>query len=86
VSHADPATNLLSFPSSLPIFVAPAALARLGHAGGEVNITKAAAKEQIIQGVSNNASCSIEEIIEARQPGQPIFFQVSTSSRLQDHK
>jgi len=66
----------LSFPSSLPIFVAPAALARLGHSGGEVNITKASAKEGIIQGISNNASCSIEEIMEARERGQPLFFQV----------
>lgn len=76
ISHADAATTLLSFPSSLPIFVAPAALARLGHPGGEVNITKASAKEGIIQGISNNASCSIEEIMEAREPGQPLFFQL----------
>ncbi|KAG8814621.1 Cytochrome b2, mitochondrial precursor [Serendipita sp. 399] len=51
-------------------------LARLGHPGGEVNITKAAAKEGIIQGLSNNASCSIEEIIEAREKDQPLFFQI----------
>ncbi|PVG04131.1 hypothetical protein CPB86DRAFT_693832 [Serendipita vermifera] len=76
VSHASPTTTVLSFPSSLPIFVAPAALARLGHPGGEVNITKAAAKEGIMQGISNNASCSIEEIMEAREPGQPLFFQL----------
>ncbi|KAG9042290.1 Cytochrome b2, mitochondrial precursor [Serendipita sp. 407] len=77
ISHASPTTTVLSFPSSLPIFVAPAALARLGHPGGEVNITKAAAKEGIIQGVSNNASCSIEEIMEAKEANQHLFFQVS---------
>jgi L-lactate dehydrogenase (cytochrome) len=57
--------------------VAPAALARLGHPGGEVNMTKAAAKEGIIQAISSNASCSIEEITEAREPGQPLIFQVN---------
>ncbi|CAG7849226.1 Cytochrome b2, mitochondrial; AltName: Full=L-lactate dehydrogenase [Cytochrome]; AltName: Full=L-lactate ferricytochrome C oxidoreductase; Short=L-LCR; Flags: Precursor [Serendipita indica DSM 11827] len=76
VSHASPTTNILSFPSSLPIFVAPAALARLGHPGGEVNITRASAKEGIIQGISNNASCSIEEIVSAREEGQVLFFQL----------
>ena len=66
---------MLSFPSSLPIFVAPTALARLGHPGGELNILRAAAMEGIIQAISNNASCSIEEIMTARSTKQPLFFQ-----------
>ena len=37
--------------SSLPIFVAPAALARLGHPDGEMNLTRAAGAEGILQSV-----------------------------------
>jgi L-lactate dehydrogenase (cytochrome) len=38
-------------PSSLPIFIAPAALARLGHPDGEMNLVRAAGKAGILQGV-----------------------------------
>lgn len=38
--------------SSLPIFIAPAALARLGHPDGEMNLVRAAGSERILQGVS----------------------------------
>ena len=75
VSEVSTDTKILSFRSSLPIFVAPTALARLGHPGGEVNILRAAAAEGVIQAISNNASCSIEEIMVARSARQPLFFQ-----------
>lgn len=42
---------MLGFSCSLPIFICPAALARLGHPDGEMNLVKAAAKEDIIMGV-----------------------------------
>lgn len=38
-------------PSSLPIFISPAALARLGHPDGEINLVRAAGKAGILQGV-----------------------------------
>jgi L-lactate dehydrogenase (cytochrome) len=40
-----------------------------------VNILRAAAAEGIIQAISNNASCSVEEIMAARSANQPLFFQ-----------
>jgi L-lactate dehydrogenase (cytochrome) len=43
---------MLGMQVTLPIYVAPAAMAKLGHPDGEVNITKAAGKTGIIQGVS----------------------------------
>ena len=67
---------MLGYPCSLPIFVAPAALARLGHPDGEMNIARVAGSEGIVMGLSNNASCSREEVMSVRKPGQPIFFQV----------
>jgi L-lactate dehydrogenase (cytochrome) len=38
--------------SSLPIFISPAAMAKLGHPLGEVNLTKGAGECGIVQGVS----------------------------------
>jgi L-lactate dehydrogenase (cytochrome) len=42
---------ILNMPSSLPIFISPAALARLGHPDGEMNLVRAAGKAGILQGV-----------------------------------
>ncbi|KAI0321804.1 FMN-dependent dehydrogenase-domain-containing protein [Amylostereum chailletii] len=68
--------RLFGHPSSLPIFICPAALARLGHPDGEMNMVRAAGKAGILQGVSNNASCSTAEIMSAKLPGQPLLFQL----------
>ena len=38
-------------PSSLPIYVSPAALARLGHPDGEMNMVRAAGAEGLLYGV-----------------------------------
>lgn len=38
--------------STLPIFISPAAMAKLGHPLGEVNLTKGAGRCGIVQGVS----------------------------------
>ena len=42
---------MLGLPCSLPIFIAPAALARLGHPDGEMNLVKVAGSEKIMMGV-----------------------------------
>lgn len=42
---------MLGLPTSLPIWIAPAALARLGHPDGEMNLARAAGAEGILQGV-----------------------------------
>lgn len=77
VSICDPSTTLLSTPSSLPIFISPAALARLGHPLGEVNLTRGAYRTGIIQCVSSNASLSYAAIATARpDPKQVLWFQL----------
>lgn len=37
---------------SLPIYISPAAMAKLGHPDGELNLTRGAGKTGIVQGVS----------------------------------
>ncbi|TEB39247.1 hypothetical protein FA13DRAFT_459719 [Coprinellus micaceus] len=76
VGDCDPSTTILGYSSSIPVFVSGAALARLGHPKGEINITRAAAKEGIIQMVSSNASLSKEDIMAAADPTQTLFFQL----------
>ncbi|KAI0068414.1 hypothetical protein BV25DRAFT_1867388 [Artomyces pyxidatus] len=76
VSKCDPSTNILGYNSSIPVFVSGAALARLGHPLGEINITRGAYSTGIIQMVSSNASFSSGQISEARlSPDQTLFFQ-----------
>lgn len=63
-------------PSSLPIYIAPAAMAKLGHPDGELNLTRGAGTTGIIQGISSNASCSMDEMLAEREEGQPLFYQL----------
>ncbi|KIY72836.1 hypothetical protein CYLTODRAFT_388100 [Cylindrobasidium torrendii FP15055 ss-10] len=76
VRDCSPATKILGFDSSLPLFVSGAALAKLGHPLGEANITRGAHKGGIIQMVSSNASLSFAEVAAAAEPGQTLFFQL----------
>ncbi|KAI0251317.1 FMN-dependent dehydrogenase-domain-containing protein [Lactifluus subvellereus] len=76
VSKVSTASVILGMPSSLPIFISPAALARLGHHNGEMNLVRAAGKTGILQGISINASCSVAEIMSTKQPKQHLIFQL----------
>ncbi|WWC89600.1 uncharacterized protein L201_004525 [Kwoniella dendrophila CBS 6074] len=69
-------TEFVGMKTELPIFISPAAMAKLGHPLGEVNLTKGAGKCGIVQGISINASCSLDEIMEAREKGQQVMFQI----------
>jgi len=68
---------MLGYKSSIPVYISGAALARLGHPLGEVNLTRGAHKTGILQMVSSNSSLSYAQIAAARaSPDQPIFFQL----------
>ncbi|KAG9074236.1 Cytochrome b2, mitochondrial precursor, partial [Ceratobasidium sp. 370] len=85
-SRVQTSTTILGIPTSLPIFVSPAALARLGHPQGEVGITRGVASEGIIQGISINASCSLQEITDARSTDfSPSASTTPLSSPRQTH-
>lgn len=62
--------------SSLPVYISPAAMAKLGHPDGELNLTRGAGKAQIIQGISANASVGLDEMLDNRKEGQPIVYQL----------
>nr|XP_019042836.1 L-lactate dehydrogenase [Kwoniella bestiolae CBS 10118]OCF21766.1 L-lactate dehydrogenase [Kwoniella bestiolae CBS 10118] len=81
VKEVDTSTKILGYDSTIPLWISPAAMAKLGHPDGEVNLTKGAASTGIIQCISSFASCSVEEITSARQPNQPLFFQLYVNSK-----
>ncbi|KAF9446522.1 hypothetical protein P691DRAFT_794412 [Macrolepiota fuliginosa MF-IS2] len=76
VSNVDWTTTILGQKSSMPVYISATALGKLGHPDGELNVTRAAAKHGVIQMIPTLASCSFDEIVDAAQPGQPLFLQL----------
>ena len=58
-------SSILGIPTSLPVFVAPAAMARLAHPDGELALARGAKAEGILQVISTNASYPLREIVES---------------------
>lgn len=58
VGQVDMTTSLVqgTVDAALPVYVSPAAMAKLGHADGELNLTRAAGLGGIVQGVSRCSS------------------------------
>ena len=67
--ECDVSTTILGHKVGLPIFVSPAAMARLAHPSGEAGIAQACSKFGALQIISNNASMTPEQIVENAKPG-----------------
>lgn len=73
----DTSTTLLGqFGVRTPVFVCPAAMARLAHPDGEAGIARAAAHFGACQIVSNNASMTPEQIVSGAAEGQVFGWQL----------
>ncbi|KAH9888256.1 FMN-dependent dehydrogenase-domain-containing protein [Xylariomycetidae sp. FL2044] len=75
----DTSTTLAGDPKNkvdIPIFVAPAAMARLAHPDGEAGIARACARFGAAQIVSNNASMTPEQVVAGARPGQVFGWQL----------
>ncbi|KAI0136667.1 FMN-dependent dehydrogenase [Xylariales sp. AK1849] len=75
-TSCDSSTSLLGHQVGLPLFVAPAAMARLAHPDGEQGIARAASKFGALQIISNNASMTPEQIVADAPPGQIFGWQL----------
>ncbi|KAJ5608234.1 hypothetical protein N7537_004853 [Penicillium hordei] len=75
VRSADAGTNILGGSYKLPLFVSPAAMAKLIHPDGECAIARACANKGIMQGISNNSSYTMDELRGAA-PSADFFFQL----------
>ena len=72
----DLSTTLLGNNVGLPIYVSPAAMARLAHPTGENGIAKACSRFGALQIISNNASMKPEQIVADAPPGQVFGWQL----------
>ncbi|UKZ66699.1 uncharacterized protein TrAtP1_007870 [Trichoderma atroviride] len=80
-TQCDLSTTLLGHKVGLPIYISPAAMARLAHPDGELGIARAAAKFGALQLVSNNSSMTPEEIAAEAKPGQMFGWQLYVQNR-----
>ncbi|EDN11086.1 cytochrome b2 [Histoplasma capsulatum] len=76
VQNVDISTTMLGSPTSVPFYVTATALGKLGHPEGEVCLTRAANTHNVIQMIPTLASCSFDEIVDARGPDQVQWLQL----------
>ncbi len=74
VSVIDTATRLLGESWETPVFLCPTSSGKAFHPDGEMAVARAARAKGYHQVLSTVASCSIEEVTEAR--GAPVWFQL----------
>lgn len=74
--NCDTSTSFLGHNVKLPIYVSPAAMARLAHPDGEHGIAQACEQYGAMQVISQNASMTPEQIVADAKPGQVFGWQL----------
>lgn len=91
VEKVDYSTTMLGTKVDIPFYVTATALGKLGHPEGETVLTKGAHKHNVVQMIPTLASCSFDEIVDARQPDQTQWLQLyvnkdrSITKRIVEH-
>jgi isopentenyl diphosphate isomerase/L-lactate dehydrogenase-like FMN-dependent dehydrogenase len=75
-TKCDTSTTLLGHRVGVPLYVSPAAMARLAHPDGEHGIAQGISQFGALQIISNNASMTPEQIVEGSAPGQIFGWQL----------
>lgn len=76
VENVDFSTTMLGTKTDIPFYVTATALGKLGNPEGEVVLTRAADKHNIIQMIPTLASCSFDEIMDAASDSQVQWLQL----------
>ncbi|KAL6814150.1 FMN-dependent dehydrogenase domain-containing protein [Trichoderma afarasin] len=76
VANIDLSTTMLGTKVDAPFYVTATALGKLGHPEGEVLLTRAARSHNVIQMIPTLASCSFDELVDARQGDQVQWLQL----------
>jgi L-lactate dehydrogenase (cytochrome) len=76
VSRISMRSKILGHNTAFPVYVTATALGRLADPAGETALTRACHTHGIIQMIPTLASCTLDEILAARAPGQVQFFQL----------
>ena len=81
VKDIDMTTSILGVKSSLPLYFTATALGKLAHDDGELAISRAAAKTDVIYMLPTLSSYTLAEMLDVRQPGQVQFAQLYVNPR-----
>ncbi|ROW14552.1 hypothetical protein VPNG_03225 [Cytospora leucostoma] len=76
VEKVDFSTTMLGTKTDVPFYISATALGKLGDPEGEVVLTRAARKHNVIQMIPTLASCSFDEIIDAAEGDQVQWMQL----------
>ncbi|KAJ5772671.1 hypothetical protein N7520_003200 [Penicillium odoratum] len=74
--RCDFSSTVLGHKLGMPLYVSPAAMARLGHPSGEAGIAEACRSFGAMQIISNNASMTPEQIVKDAAPDQVFGWQL----------
>ncbi|KAI0013118.1 FMN-dependent dehydrogenase-domain-containing protein [Xylariaceae sp. FL0662B] len=80
VTKVDFTTTMLGTKVDIPFYVTATALGKLGHPEGEVLLTRAAKKHNVVQMIPTLASCSFDEIMDAAEGDQVQWLQLYVNS------
>ncbi|KAI7237368.1 Cytochrome b2 [Hortaea werneckii] len=76
VENIDLSTTMLGSKVSIPFYVTATALGKLGNPEGEVVLTRGARKHNVVQMIPTLASCSFDEIVDAKEGDQVQWLQL----------
>lgn len=76
VEKIDLSTTMLGTKVDIPFYVTATALGKLGNPEGEVILTRGAKKHNVIQMIPTLASCSFDEIVDAKEGNQVQWLQL----------
>ncbi|KAL8672130.1 MAG: hypothetical protein Q9168_003404 [Polycauliona sp. 1 TL-2023] len=76
VEKIDLSTKMLGTKVDIPFYVTATALGKLGNPEGEVILTRGAKKHNVVQMIPTLASCSFDEIVDAKQGDQTQWLQL----------
>jgi L-lactate dehydrogenase (cytochrome) len=76
VTNVDFSTTMLGTKVAIPFYVTATALGKLGHPEGEVVLTRASKKHNVIQMIPTLASCSFDELVDAAEGDQVQWLQL----------
>ncbi|KIX03826.1 uncharacterized protein Z518_07379 [Rhinocladiella mackenziei CBS 650.93] len=72
----DTSCTILGTRFAAPFFICPAGGGKLAHPEGDVLLTRAAGRHDILHWVCNNSSCTQQAMAEARLPNQTTYWQI----------
>ncbi len=76
VETVDLRTRMLGHECALPVYVSATALGRLAHPEGEQALARACSRQGAHYMLPTLSSCSLDEMLAARAPGQVVFSQL----------